>query len=162
MKKQKLIFMILFFSKFLCVMSMEGDMPQYIQPQDQQSADSQPQDMPTEQPLPQQYQPQPQEPATYSQSQAQQEPPANYDQLKWPDSIELTEGQGDIVKSNDPKIIELSKKASQLADQLKVIANNIKVSVDKVNQEMMRINGALDSFYQTSGFDEGKARAMLK
>lgn len=91
-----------------------------------------------------------------------QEPPATYDQLKWPDSIELNEDQGDIVKSDDPNVIALSKKASQLSDQLKEITNKIKAVTDKVNQDMTRINGVLDAFYQKVGFDEGKAKAMLK
>ena len=110
----------------------------------------------------QENQPQQQPVAQQATANSPQEPPATYDQLKWPDSIELTEGQGDVVKSDDQKIIEFSKKASQLADQLKEVANKIKASTDKVNQEMTRINGVLDEFYQRAGFDQGKATVMLK
>lgn len=95
-------------------------------------------------------------------SQPSQQLPSTYDQLKWPDSIELNEGQSDIIKNDDPKIVECSKKASQLADRLKNLADKLKEIADKTNQEFTRINSLLDDFYQKIGFEEGKLDAMLK
>lgn len=141
----KKLLMIVFLFKCLLAMPSPDSMPQEAMPGAMPAQDMQMQSMP--------------QPATPSPDSSQ---PATYDQLKWPDSIELTEGQGDVVKSDDPKIVALSKKASQLADQLKDLANKIKETADKVNQEFTRVNGVLDDFYQRIGFDEGKVKAMLK
>jgi small-conductance mechanosensitive channel len=147
--KKLLIILFLFYFKLLSAMPSMENIPQSAPTMQEQPAGGMP--VAADQSMPQ----------AQAQPQAPQQQ-ATYDQLKWPDSIELSEGQGDVVKTDDPKVVAFSKKASQLADQLKDIASKIKEATDKVNQEMTRINAMLDAFYQKVGFDEGRANAMLK
>jgi hypothetical protein len=76
--------------------------------------------------------------------------------------FEVKEDLPDITKNVDPKVITLIQKANELSKQINEIATDMQNMRDDLFNKFTDINNTLDTFYQKTSSDWGKARESLK
>lgn len=88
-------------------------------------------------------------------------PDVQAEQLKWPDTIEISETQKVLSQTSNKATLALfntSKKSIKDADE---IFNKIAKSYDDCSKKLDDINAKIDNFLQEAAFKEGKSKEQI-
>ncbi len=85
-------------------------------------------------------------------------PEVKSEQLKWPDTIELSETQTDLAQTSNKAVLALFSNSKKITQDTNEQLNKMSKSYEDFSKKFDDINSQIDSFLQETAFLEGKAK----